>query len=103
MKKKLLSQAITLGLLVAAPYSVWASDFTDGFHKDVQLNVDSSKLDCGAVAPGADTVIDKDVEYHFVLNQGKFTSNSGVSAVHMDQAGKTVTYNKNANFMYLPI
>lgn len=51
MKKKLLSQAITLGLLVAAPYSVWASDFTDGFHKDVQLNVDSSKLDCGAVAP----------------------------------------------------
>lgn len=39
MKKKLLSQAITLGLLVAAPYSVWASDFTDGFHKDVQLNV----------------------------------------------------------------
>ena len=98
MKKKLLSQAITLGLLVAAPYSVWASDFTDGFHKDVQLNVDSSKLDCGAVAPGADTVIDKDVEYHFVLNQGKFTSNSGVSAVHMDQAGKTVTYNKNANF-----
>lgn len=77
---------------------MWASDFTDGFHKDVQLNVDSSKLDCGAVAPGADTVIDKDVEYHFVLNQGKFTSNSGVSAVHMDQAGKTVTYNKNANF-----
>lgn len=98
MKKKLLSQAITLGLLVAAPYSVWASDFTDGFNKDVQLNVNSDKLDCGAVAPGADTVIDKDVEYHFVLNQGKFTSNSGVSAVHMDQAGKTVTYNKNADF-----
>ena len=95
MNKKLL-QAVTLSVLMMAPCSVWADDFTDGFSKDLVLN-EPAKHSVGVAAPDTDTIIDKDIVYNLTLNQGTQTTNSGVSALYIYQNGKNFTYDGNAD------
>lgn len=98
MKKvnKKIVQAVTLSVLMMAPCSVWADDFTDGFSKDLVLN-QPAQHSVGVAAPDTDTMIDKDIVYDFTLNQGTQTTNSGVSALFISQNGKNFTYDGKAD------
>ena len=95
-KKKILAQAITLGLLLAVPCGAMAAEFEDGFNINVNLD-ESGKHNVGAIAPNKDITINKDISYIFVLNKGAVTTNSGVSSILINNGGKSVTYNNNVN------
>ena len=98
MKKtnKKLLQAVTMSLLMATSSVVWANDFNDGFNKNLTLDSGNGHYK-GVEAPGEDTIIDKDIVYNLTLNQGKNTTNSGVTSLFINQNGKNFVYNGTAD------
>lgn len=99
MKKvnKKIIQVITMSLLMASSNVVWASDFNDGFQKDLTLDSGSGSHNVGAIAPESNTIINKDIVYDFTLNQGKYTTNNGVLSLFINQDGKNFVYNGTAD------
>ena len=49
------------------------------------------------MAPSEDTIVEKDVKYSYILNQGNTKTNTGVTSLYIYQPGKHFTYNGNVD------